>query len=543
MRGLQQSGVLAKTVEKSMANQDLSSAADRDFSTDFLAKRRSRRRRRWLGALIVVIAAGSVYWWRTHETVEVAENQDLVVTIAYGDIENAIPAAGTLQPKEVVPIGARASGKLEEILVEVGDFVNEGDIVAQIDAREQELRVRSSELSLQNQENQVEQRRLAMEYAKNNLDRTQMLFEANASTPQELENARNSYESSKTQYDNLLISIEQSKTSLSQEQVQLTYTKVEAPITGTIISVDQKEGATLNASQTAPTIMQIADLTTLTVATEISEADIQAIKEGIQVYFTTLGSGERRWYGTLRKIDPVGSVSNNVVMFNGSFDVDNTDGELYPNMTTQVFFVTSEAKNVLTVPLGALTFIQSDTPNGSPMAGRQGGANADRQAMVEQFRQNGGEITPEMRQRFEQMRSSGGFQGGGGGGFPGGGGRAGGAGGGFPGGGNFPGFGEGSPGQDSGQASLGLAGSIALNEPRRATVQVVLADNTRQTREVVVGATDRVNAEVISGLEEGESVVAGVVQQRVEREENNNNNRNNSNNFRFISGGGGFRPF
>jgi macrolide-specific efflux system membrane fusion protein len=504
-----------------MSKQDRTTA-DEDFSTQFLATRRARRRRRWIALLVLVAAGGGTWFWMSQQGEVVVEDEDLIVTIAYGNIENAIPAAGTLQPKEIVPIGARASGELVDIYVEVGDYVEAGAIVALIDAREQELRVRARELDLENQINQLEQRELDVRNAERDYERAQMLHEADAFTDQELEAAEIKLLQARTNLRNLEIAIEQSETSLEQEGVQLDYTEIKAPLSGTIISLDQKEGATLNASQTAPTVMQIADLTTLTVETEISEADVQALSAGVDVYFTTLGSGDRRWYGTLRKIDPMGTVANNVVLFNGSFDVDNSDGELYPNMTTQVFFVTSSAENVLTVPVGALTF--KDSPSSGGAMGRQGPAAGDREqlaARAEQFRQGGGEITPEMRARFEQMRASGGAQGGN---FPGGG---------FPGGG-LPG----GDGQDSGvpeAVGLNLADSIALNEPRHATVEAVLPDGGRETREVVVGAMDRVNAEVISGLEQGDQVVAGIVLPQVEAD-NGNNSNDNRNQFRQMRG-------
>lgn len=508
-----------------MANKDQTSVADKEFNAQFLINRKRRRRRRWAAFLIVVVAIGGTYYWMSQQSAVVVEDEALIVTIGYGDIENAIPAAGTLQPKEVVPIGARASGELVEIYVEVGDFVEEGDIVAQIDASEQELRVQSSELSLQNQRNQVAQRELEVRNAERDYARTLALFDAEASTEQEKENAENRLLSARTSLDNLRIQILQSETNLQQEKVQLNYTQIKAPLAGTIISLDQKEGATLNASQTAPTVMQIADLTTLTVETEISEADIQALETGVDVYFTTLGGGDRRWTGTLRKIDPMGTVSNNVVLFNGSFDVDNTDGELFPNMTTQVFFVTSSARNVLTVPLGALTF--TDTPaGGAQMSARQGpgGVNSeDLAALREQFQQGGGEITPEMRARIAEMRASGGF---GGGGFPGGGQRGGG--------GQRSAGGEGAAG---GGGLLNLAGSMARNEPRNAEVEVVLGDGGREVRPIVVGAMDRVNAEVISGLEQGDQVVSGTVLPQVQTEEGSNNNNNNrSSQFRMMRG-------
>jgi len=426
-----------------MANQDETIAVDKDFTSQYLANRKRRRRRRLAMLLAVVVAVGGAYFWMAQLSEQVDADEALVVEIGYSDIEYAIPAAGNLQPKEIVPIGARASGELVEILVEVGDYVEEGDTVARIDADEQLLRVESSKLNLENQRNQVAQRESALQNARNNFERTEMLRAEDASTAQELENAENSLITAQTNLDNLLIRIMQSETSLEQEEVQLAYTEITAPLSGTIISLDRKEGATLNASRTAPTVMQIADLTTLTVETEISEADIQALETGVDAYFTTLGGGGRRWYGALRKIDPMGTVQNNVVLFNGSFDIDNSDGELFPNMTTQVFFVTSSVRNVLTVPLGALTF--ADTPS------------ADIQWSGGQPAGVGVSMTPD--------------------------------------------------------------GSIALNEPRNATVEFVLADGvTTETRAVVVGAMDRVSAEVISGLKEGDQVVAGIALTEIDDE-------------------------
>jgi macrolide-specific efflux system membrane fusion protein len=482
-----------------MAKQDSLAASERDFGAQFLANRKRRRRRRLIGALVVVVAIGGGYVWMSQQGEEIVEDEALVVTIGYGDIENAIPAAGSLQPKEIVPVGARASGELIEIYVEVGDFVQEGQDLALIDPEEQRLRVESSRLSLENQRNQLAQRELAVEIARNNFERTQMLFAANASTEQELENAENALLQAQTNLRNLEISIQQSETNLEQEEVQLRYTEIRAPLTGTIISLDQKERATLNATQTAPTVMQIADLTTMTVETEISEADIAALDEGVDVYFTTLGGGDRRWYGNLRQIDPMPTTDNNVVLYNGRFDVDNSDGELYPGMTTQVFFVTSQANNVLTVPVGALTFTEPAGGGGATTGRQAAPSREDMAALREQFRAGGGEITPEMRARFEQMRASGGFSGGGGG---------------FPGGGGF-----GGQGQRGGQsAGPGLAGSIALNEPRNATVEFVRPDGSTETREVVVGAMDRVNAAVISGLSAGDQVIAGIVLETVEQD-------------------------
>jgi macrolide-specific efflux system membrane fusion protein len=239
------------------------------------------------------------------------------------------------------------------------------------------------------------------------------------------------------------------------------------------------------------------------------------------------------------------TTSNNVVLYKGSFDIDNSDGELFPGMTTQVFFVTSSARNVLTVPIGALTFAASPADQGGASYGREGSrgegmpGREDMASRAAQFAQGGGEITPEMRARIEQMRAGGGGAEGFGGRGGGRGGRGTGSAGGFPGGGapegGFPGAAGAAEGEEGATPPPQLAAAFALNQPRNATVQLVQADGTQVTREVVVGASDRVNAEVISGLVEGDRVVAGIVQERVEQEESNNNNNN-----QWRGGGGGF---
>jgi macrolide-specific efflux system membrane fusion protein len=115
------------------------------------------------------------------------------------------------------------------------------------------------------------------------------------------------------------------------------------------------EGQTLNASQSAPVILTIADLTVMEVQTQVSEADVGRLESGMAVYFTTLGGGERRWHSMLDQILPQPTIDNNVVLYTGEFRVDNRDGALLPEMTAQVYFITSATRDVLTVPLGALT--------------------------------------------------------------------------------------------------------------------------------------------------------------------------------------------
>ena len=298
----------------------------------------ARANRLWvilIGALVIggilVFSAGLVV--DRDEPMLVAAPDPLIVTIGYGNIENAIPAAGTLAPRQVVPVLATATGEIAEFRAALGDRVEEGQIVATIDP-----------------------------------------------------------------------------------DVGRGLAELRAPITGTIVEVEQRVGAWVNVSQSAPTVMQIADLETLSVTTEVFDSEVARVDDAaVSVYFTTLGSGDRRWRGDAVRVDPTPTIEDGMARYAVHFLVANDAAELYPGMTTQVFFVTSSAEDVLTVPLGALTL------------------------------------------------------------------------------------------------------GVAMNDgTRRATVEAVRPDGETERRDVVVRATDRVNAEVVSGLVEGDRVVAGTIVPAIE---------------------------
>src|SRR5690606_21445256 len=146
----------------------------------------------------------------------------------------------------------------------------------------------------------------------------------------------------------------------------LNYAHIFAPMDGTVVSISARQGQTLNANQQAPIILRIADLSTMTVQTQVSEADVSRLRVGMPAYFTTLGSRGRRWHGTLNRIEPMPEVQNNVVLCHALFDVDNANRELMTQMTAQVFFVLAEAKDSLLVPVAALAMGRADANAGAP---------------------------------------------------------------------------------------------------------------------------------------------------------------------------------
>jgi membrane fusion protein, macrolide-specific efflux system len=148
--------------------------------------------------------------------------------------------------------------------------------------------------------------------------------------------------------------MQQTESTLRGDDANLSYTKIYAPISGTVVSQAVKQGQTLNANQQAPIVMRIADLSIMTVQAQVSEADVSKLQIGMEVYFTTLGGNTRRYYGTLRQIPPTPTVVNNVVLYDALFDVPNPKQALMTQMTAQVFFVVASARDAIYVPLTAL---------------------------------------------------------------------------------------------------------------------------------------------------------------------------------------------
>ena len=182
----------------------------------------------------------------------------------------------------------------------------------------------------------------------------------------------------------------QAQASLRSDEAELGYTRIYAPMTGTVVAVDARVGQTLNAQQQTPLILRIAKLSPMTVWAEVSEADIGHVKPGMTAYFTTLSGGNRRWTSTVRQILPIppkplnetqGSGSPNstsksgsgrVVLYTVLLDVDNSDNALMAEMTTQVFFVASQVKDALTAPVAALSGTANANQQIAQVVGKNG---------------------------------------------------------------------------------------------------------------------------------------------------------------------------
>ncbi|MDR2100913.1 MAG: efflux RND transporter periplasmic adaptor subunit [Campylobacteraceae bacterium] len=282
-------------------------------------------------------------------------NADITTArITKGDIENTVTATGTIKPKSFVDVGSQVSGQVVTLNVEVGDTVKKGYLLAEIDTTILETKVESSKAELAYQKAQLKDREAKLTLAKLAYERQKELLSLDATSREAFESAEANFLSAEASIEMITAQIAQTESMLKENRANLAYAKIYAPMSGTISSVSVKKGQTLNANQNTPTILQIADLSTVTIEAEVSEADVTKLSKGMEVYFKTLGSSNV-WYAKLLKLEPTPTVTNNVVLYKAIFDVENNSYELMNSMTAQVFFVLSSAKDTLLAPITAVS--------------------------------------------------------------------------------------------------------------------------------------------------------------------------------------------
>ena len=320
------------------------------------ARQRGRRRPGRLIAGLVILAligAAGAYGLQRYRA---SERTEAVVTqaVARGDIENSVTATGLLTPIRDVDVGAQVSGQLKSVRVQIGDEVKEGDLVAEIDSASIETQIEIAEAEIANLAAQMLDKRAQVVLAKANLARQQTLVAGNTAARSALDEAVAALATAEANVAALEAQTRKQQASLKDARISLGHTKIFAPLSGTVVDIAAKEGQTLNANQSTPTIATVADLSTMTVEAEVSEADIGKLTPGMEAYFTLLGQPGKRYPGQLRQIKPTPQTENNVILYYALFDVPNPEGRLMMNMTAQVFFVRDHVENVLTVPVAAL---------------------------------------------------------------------------------------------------------------------------------------------------------------------------------------------
>jgi len=289
--------------------------------------------------------------------------------VTRGDLEQTVEATGVIDAYKLVSVGAQASGQIKSLKVQLGDTVRQGDLIAEIDATTQRNAVLNAQASLDQVTAQRAVQQATLRQAELEFARQQEMLAAEATSRAEFDSAEAALKTARAQVKAYDAQIQGRQTELGTANANLAYTRITAPMDGTVVAVVAEEGRTVNANQTAPTIVMLARLDLVTVNAEVSEADVVKIKAGMPVYFTTLGDPDRKYHATLRQINPApssiasdssssssspSSSSSTAVYYNALFDVENPDGTLRIDMTAQVSVLLKQAKGVLVIPSVAL---------------------------------------------------------------------------------------------------------------------------------------------------------------------------------------------
>jgi len=357
------------------------SAAPSNLSASGPGVRRARSWPRRLAISLVVLAAAVAAAYRIYQTNFAADPlADLLVAEAtIGDVVQSVQATGSLRPVQLVAVGAQVSGRITKMNVAIGQRVAAGDLVAGIDNLTQQNDLKSAEAALDDVRAQKRQKEATLAYDEWALDREDKTLAKQATSRDSWESAKEAVETTRAQIDSLAAQIKEAEVKVDSARIDLGYTRITAPIDGTVLLVAVQEGQNVNAVQSAPTIAILGRIDRMLVRAEISEADAPKVKIGQKAAFSILGEPQRQWEATLLSLDPAPdslrsdseissssassssstssstSSTSSAIYYYGRFETDNSDGVLRTYMTAQVRIVLGEAKGAVTIPTAALS--------------------------------------------------------------------------------------------------------------------------------------------------------------------------------------------
>lgn len=440
---------------------------------------------KWGVIALVIVALGALAY-KTFKPKDTTPNY-LTATAEIGDIENNVMASGKVKALNTVDVGAQVSGEVTRLFVDVGDEVKKGDLIAQIDQVTQKNNLSNEQASLEQSEAALQSaraeslsrqaslksaqadlasRQAELKQAQADFSRLQGLLAIDAISQQDYDtqatkvataqasvaNARAAIDTAKAaiatteaNINSQQAALRKSQTNVSTAQEDLSYTTIRAPMSGTVVSVTTEQGTTVNANQTAPTIVTLADLSTVRINAQISEADVINVKAGLPVYFNIIGNPDQKYDATLKAIEPAPekisdtSSTDAAIYYVGYIEVPNTERRFRIDMTAQVYIVINQAKDALLIPSAALQPASKSRKSGNA---KKGAATANTAANADKNSRSDSESPSD---------------------------------------------------NDSGATT--------------AMVRVLKADGEVVEQVVKVGINNRVNAEILSGLKEGDEVI------------------------------------
>ncbi len=310
--------------------------------------------KRWRLRLIIsalLIGGGAALWWFNRPPPPAPPPSGKV---ELADITALVQAAGILQAKTKVDVGAQVSGQVQKIHIQLGQQVKKGDLLVSLDPELARSDVAQAEAALAQQRAALDSRKIDADAARRELDRQRRLLAGQATAATEAEKAETELAKIEADLRGQAAVAARLQADLAKKQLSLSYTRITAPMDGMVVSLTVQEGQTVISVQITPVLLTLADLDTITVRTKVPEADVQLIQIGQTARFSTLSAEGKRYEGKLRVIQPIPERAGNAVFYNVLFEVDNRDRKLFSDMTVQVDIETGSAKNVPAMPTVAL---------------------------------------------------------------------------------------------------------------------------------------------------------------------------------------------
>ena len=239
-----------------------------------------KTRRNKVIALLVVASfvAGGCFWYAAAQKPQGDTLRPIAVT--RGTIEEVVTAQGKLEAKQYVDVGTQVSGQVKKIHVDIGDAVTKGELLAEIDPRVYQAQVEANEARINSLKAQLNQQKAELTLAEQNLKRNQNLIAINAVSQQALQESESQAAVAKAQVESIAAQIQETESNLQGNRTNLGFTKIYAPMAGTVTTMPAREGQTLNANQTTPTVLQVANLDIMTVRANVAEAERQSSERG-----------------------------------------------------------------------------------------------------------------------------------------------------------------------------------------------------------------------------------------------------------------------
>ena len=320
-------------------------------------------KKRFFILLGLLVATGAVYYFFSSNNKQ--ETTYLTESVTRGNVEKTVVASGSVESVNEVDVGAQASGEITKLYVKLGQEIKKGEMIADIDSTTQINTLNTKKAALVSYQAQLKAKKTAYDVALSSYNRLSKLYTQKATSLDSLNTAKSTLDNAKAEMEAIEANIKQAEIEVNTAETNVGYTKITAPMDGTVISVPVSEGQTVNANQTTPTIVTIADLSKMKIKPEISEGDITKVKAGQKVSFTILSDSQTVYHSVIDSVDPANTTTSDssstsslssssssttsAIYYYANVLIDNPDRTLRIGMTTENNIKIANAKDVLLI--------------------------------------------------------------------------------------------------------------------------------------------------------------------------------------------------